>query len=413
MIQLVISAPQSPKFAEVGAPLSACAGVRLMSAAEVACRHLRALCSAASSSSSSSSSSSGSRRRPRPLVVGIQGPQGIGKSTLVKNLVAQLLLPEEAEGEGQANAAGRRPLRAASLSIDDLYLPHQALLDLKQTHPDNALLHGRGLPGTHDVALGTALLARIKAQSARSSQDAAATASILLPAYDKSLHDGAGDRLPASEWPILDLGSAPSPTPPLDIFLLEGWCLGFRSLDDAEIERRYRKAGELASEGKPVGSKEDPDFDLAQPLFFSLRHSLASLLELNQNLKQYERDWYPHIDAFIQLWPSPSTASLDVQAQKEMQVYTSLDAFPSEAKRLVFQWRLQAEHWMKSNVSQGKGMTDGQVRNFVARYMPAYELFAGGELRGAAGSSGASDSLPTLRIELDQNRAVVKHLTLH
>lgn len=55
-----------------------------------------------------------------------------------------------------------------------------------------------------------------------------------VPAYDKSLHAGRGDRLPPEQWPAVP--------GPVDVVLLEGWMLGFRplpddspALDDAEL----------------------------------------------------------------------------------------------------------------------------------------------------------------------------------
>ncbi|WP_337244271.1 hypothetical protein [Luteimonas sp. gir] len=74
-------------------------------------------------------------------VLGISGLQGTGKSTLATQLAA----------------AGRaRGLAIAVLSLDDLYLDHRARQRLARTvHP---LLATRGPPGTHEVALGCALL---------------------------------------------------------------------------------------------------------------------------------------------------------------------------------------------------------------------------------------------------------------
>jgi D-glycerate 3-kinase len=73
-----------------------------------------------------------------PLIVGINGAQGSGKSTLCAFL--EVLL------------AARR-LRAVTLSIDDLYLgktDRQALA--REIHP---LFATRGVPGTHAPAIST------------------------------------------------------------------------------------------------------------------------------------------------------------------------------------------------------------------------------------------------------------------
>ncbi len=129
------------------------------------------------------------------FVLGICGAQGSGKSTLVAALAARLA------------AAG---VRAATLSLDDLYLPRAERQRLaREVHP---LLATRGVPGTHDVALGLAVLdALARGDAAR------------LPRFDKA----ADDRLPEVEWPAAPAGT--------QVLLLEGWCLGARPQDAAAL----------------------------------------------------------------------------------------------------------------------------------------------------------------------------------
>ncbi len=124
----------------------------------------------------------------RPLAVGICGPQGSGKSTLTA-LLGRLL---EARG-----------LKTAVLSIDDLYLPRAERLTLADTvHP---LLATRGVPGTHDPALGVAVLDAL-----------AESGPVPLPRFDKARDD----RAPERDWPVFE--------GPADVVLLEGWCVGAR-----------------------------------------------------------------------------------------------------------------------------------------------------------------------------------------
>ncbi|KAJ8607173.1 hypothetical protein CTAYLR_007351 [Chrysophaeum taylorii] len=133
--------------------------------------------------------------RSRPLFVGLQCPQGGGKTTMC-DAIGQLF---EAEGAS-----------CAVVSIDDFYKTHADLEALAARHPDNPLLHGRGLPGTHDPEL------------ARSTLDAlfAANSAVRVPRYDKSARAGRGDRRPRTDWPEVK--------PNVDVVLLEGWCLGFQ-----------------------------------------------------------------------------------------------------------------------------------------------------------------------------------------
>jgi D-glycerate 3-kinase len=126
----------------------------------------------------------------RPLVVGVNGAQGAGKSTLCSLL--QIVLEQ---GFDQ---------RVTTLSIDDLYLTQAERKRLaQQIHP---LLATRGVPGTHDVALGRKLLQGLSKLKEGQSLE--------IPSFDKAIDD----RLRQEEWRQV--------TGPLDLILFEGWCVG-------------------------------------------------------------------------------------------------------------------------------------------------------------------------------------------
>jgi len=126
------------------------------------------------------------RRGTGPLVVGICGSQGSGKSTLAVGLAARL---------------AARDITAAILSLDDLYLTRSERITLaRDVHP---LLRTRGVPGTHDVALGLAVLDALDQGHAAS-----------LPRFDKSIDD----RAPEGTWAVA--------CPECAVLILEGWCVG-------------------------------------------------------------------------------------------------------------------------------------------------------------------------------------------
>ncbi|MEH2195126.1 MAG: glycerate kinase [Nostoc sp.] len=127
----------------------------------------------------------------RPLIQGILGGQGTGKTTMSK--VLSLIL----------NQLG---YRTVSLSLDDLYKTYSDRLILTQQDPR---LIWRGPPGTHDVDLGLDVLEQI-----RQSQS-----SVMVPRFDKSAHGGAGDRT----TPEMVIG--------IDIVLFEGWFVGVRPIN--------------------------------------------------------------------------------------------------------------------------------------------------------------------------------------
>ncbi|GMK55984.1 hypothetical protein CspeluHIS016_0210400 [Cutaneotrichosporon spelunceum] len=253
-----------------------------------------------------------------PLMVGLQGPQGCGKTTLCDALVAAL------EGKG---------LSVAVLSLDDLYRTHDGLEKLAAEHPNNALLSGRGPPGTHDIELATRVLKQVQAINPYGHAE--------LPVFDKSLCGGEGDR--STQTVGVD--------GPLDIFVLEGWSFGFGALSPSALDARL-----AAKDGK-----------------YFPKYGAPELRELNDYLRTFGDAVYPYFAAVVQIEP--------------------------DSYEHVFQWRLQQEHEMKAK--KGEGMSDSAVHAFVERYMPSYELWAGGVLDADAPWAGN-----VLRLRYGKDREV-------
>ena len=120
----------------------------------------------------------------RPMLVGISGAQGSGKTTLCRFLETLHI---------------EHNLRTVTLSLDDLYLTRAERLALAaDEHP---LFATRGVPGTHDVALGEVIL-----------DDLLAGRTAAVPRFDKAADDRAAVRRMVE--------------PPIDVVLFEGWCVG-------------------------------------------------------------------------------------------------------------------------------------------------------------------------------------------
>jgi D-glycerate 3-kinase len=133
------------------------------------------------------------------LLVGINGAQGSGKTTLTR--VLSLLLQEN------------HKQNVVTLSLDDFYLTRAERNTLaKQVHP---LLRTRGVPGTHDVSLMRRTLDALTSSGPATK--------VSLPMFDKSTDD----RAPQRDWPIA--GSRP------DIILFEGWCVGISAQPVEEL----------------------------------------------------------------------------------------------------------------------------------------------------------------------------------
>ena len=133
-----------------------------------------------------------------PLLVGLSGSQGSGKSTRAGKLAA--LLAEQS-------------LATAVLSLDDFYLTRAEREGLARTvHP---LFVTRGVPGTHDMALLGQVLDCLLTSARRDV--------VHIPRFDKP----SDDRLPEVDWRCWQ-GQA-------DVVLLEGWCVGARAQAAEEL----------------------------------------------------------------------------------------------------------------------------------------------------------------------------------
>jgi D-glycerate 3-kinase len=128
----------------------------------------------------------------KPLIQGILGSQGTGKTTMSRILA--LILKH----------LGYRTL---SLSLDDLYKTYSDRLLLMQ---QDSRLVWRGPPGTHDVYLALSVLDQIDQSKSP----------VIVPRFDKSAHGGAGDRTTPEVI-----------TNPIDIVLLEGWFVGVKPIN--------------------------------------------------------------------------------------------------------------------------------------------------------------------------------------
>ena len=157
-----------------------------------------------------------------PLVVGLCGAQGSGKSTV-------------------AAALAERMPDTVVLSLDDLYLPLAERRRLAEViHP---MLKTRGVPGTHDVALGEAILADLRAGRP-----------VKLPRFDKASDDRAPERI----WPRVESAR---------LVIFEGWCVGAKPQSDAALENPVN-----ALEGD-----EDADGGWRRHVNDALRHRYSGL----------------------------------------------------------------------------------------------------------------------------------------
>ncbi|KFY39496.1 hypothetical protein V495_05915 [Pseudogymnoascus sp. VKM F-4514 (FW-929)] len=294
-----------------------------------------------------------------PFFIGINGVQGVGKSTLVSLLLTTL--------RDECNLA------TEIISLDDLYLTHADQVALAQANPLNPLVQHRGEPGTHDIPVAQSLFTSLRNQTETS-----------IPRYDKSAFSGQGDRSP-TPLRVNERGiplrpphlprSAPrdresesrcgrvnEPSKPkVQVIILEGWSVGFRALTSEEVT------------SKREASRSNPDSTL-------WKNRLEDLLFVNDKLREYDV-MTDMLDAFIHLDASETA--------------------------FVYAWRREQEAALRVTRGVENAMTDEQVVRFVDGYYPAYELFTDdlrkGVFRGDTGKKGSQ-----LRLIVGRDRRVIE-----
>ncbi|KAJ5659250.1 hypothetical protein N7507_005701 [Penicillium longicatenatum] len=278
-----------------------------------------------------------------PFFLGLNGVQGAGKTVLVSTL------QETLRSEPYS-------LSVVTLSLDDLYLTHADQVALAEAHPNNPLLQHRGQPSTHDLALGEKVFASLAAEQPTA-----------IPQYDKSAFSGQGDRVPESQWEVVNKEGQKK----IKIVIFEGWCVGFRPWDDETLRSKWETA---------VRQKETGNYD------GRLGHvKLEDVQAVNDALKRYNAltdkfDALIHIDA--------------------------------QNPRFVYEWRQEQERSLRA--SKGTGMTEEQVNHFVDGYYPSYELFTEtlreGVFKPAVHHPSTASSSDwqgrQLRLVVDRNRRV-------
>ena len=150
--------------------------------------------------------------KKKPLIIGLAGGQGSGKTTI--SSILTLILKNYFK------------LNVFKVSIDDFYKTRKDRKSLsKNKHP---LLMTRGVPGTHDVDLMLNFFKQIKDKNFKSLQ---------IPKFNKAIDD----RCQKSLWYKIK-------TKP-DVVIFEGWCVGARPQLNSQLKKPINSLEKVHDQG--------------------------------------------------------------------------------------------------------------------------------------------------------------------
>ena len=146
-------------------------------------------------------------------IIGIHGPQGVGKTSLNKYLKKNL---------------NNDKFNVIFLSLDDFYLKINEMKTFLKNSSNN-LYKFRGFPGTHDIELLYNTINNLINDK-----------KTLLPVFDKTIDNGFGDRVKYNEF-----------NDKYNIIIFEGWMIGYEPFLD-NIDEEYNLFNENLKKYKKI-----------------------------------------------------------------------------------------------------------------------------------------------------------------
>jgi D-glycerate 3-kinase len=222
----------------------------------------------------------------KPIILGLSGAQGSGKSTCVQFL--KLILEKKYN------------LKTAVVSIDDVYKTKKERIIISKKV--NKLFLVRGVPGTHDINYLINFFKHFK----KSDNNI-----YLIPKFDKLLDD----RSLKESWYKIKTN--------IDVFILEGWCVGARPENSIQNLKKPINKLESLEDKKCLWRKK-----------------------VNEHLNKDYKYLFSYIDLMI---------------------YLKIPNF-----KKVLDWRILQENKIKYSVKKRsielKIMTDNQIKRFIMFY---------------------------------------------
>jgi D-glycerate 3-kinase len=150
--------------------------------------------------------------KDKPLIIGLAGGQGSGKTTI--SSILTLILQKYFK------------LNVFKVSIDDFYKTRKDRKILSKTK--HLLLMTRGVPGTHDIDLVLSFFKKIKNKKFKNFQ---------VPAFNKAIDDRCSKNL----WYKIK-------TKP-DVVIFEGWCVGARAQTNNQLKKPINSLEKIYDKG--------------------------------------------------------------------------------------------------------------------------------------------------------------------
>ena len=185
--------------------------------------------------------------KERPLIIGLAGGQGSGKTTI--SSILTLILQKYFR------------LNVFKVSIDDFYKTRKdRKLLSKNKHP---LLMTRGVPGTHDIDLMLKFFKKVKSKNFKN---------FTVPKFNKAIDD----RCKKGLW--YKLRSKP------DIIIFEGWCVGAKAQTTSELKKPINSLESVYDQGAEWRSYVNKQLKKKYNTLFKYLDGLLYLKAKNFNL---------------------------------------------------------------------------------------------------------------------------------
>ena len=150
--------------------------------------------------------------KKKPLIIGLAGGQGSGKTTI--SSILSIILKKYFK------------LNVFIISIDDFYKTRKDRKILSKTK--HALLMTRGVPGTHDINLMLSFFKKIKSKKFKNLE---------IPKFNKAIDD----RYKKNLWYKIKLKP--------DVVIFEGWCVGARAQSNSQLKKPINSLEKVYDQG--------------------------------------------------------------------------------------------------------------------------------------------------------------------